>query len=543
MLWGLSFVIVAFGQPAWVPGLGIFAGSVGYALFWRALQQIDSVSKRLLHAGFWFLCVQSIQLSWLTTTDYMGGMILVIYAFLLLGLGAQFALLCSLIPAKQPLSYRNCAALAGGWVLFEWIRVYFLSGFTWNPVGLALADSSYSLQWAAVFGVYGLSFWVILTNGLALKAWSQKTKGALAVWTLVALFPYGFGGVQQAWIDRTLPVQKVLSVALIQTGLYPEQKDYVPEKASAYIGPLDQWDRALGLFQKDRSVDLIVFPESAFPMRTYSFVYPLKTVQNLWTSHFGPAATQDFPALQKPYALEIKDQGQTKWVVNNAFMAQALANHYRASLIIGLDDFDPIHRTRYNAAFLFQEGQKLPERYEKRALVPVSEYIPLQGWEFIGRFLAEQYGIYDSFDRGKEAKVFQAPVPLGISICVEEVYSHLIRELRQKGAELLVNLSNDIWFPRSSLAKQHYDHGRIRAVENGVYLIRSCNTGITGGADCLGRPLEQFPAIETLAGVHYLQIPVRSYHTLYTLWGNAAILTLSSLSVISLVFCRKKKLP
>lgn len=536
----LSFFVVSFGQPAWVPYLGIGAGAIGYALFWRALLLILETRKRILWAWGWFSAVQAIQLSWLMTTDYMGWMILPVYLFLSLGLGGQFALISSLI-RPGAISSSVCFALAGGWTLLEWIRLYFLSGFTWNPVGMALADSSQSIQLAALLGVYGLSFWVILTNGLALKAFVQKKGHAWVAWACVALFPYGFGFLHQNWVAFHFADPPVLSVALLQTALKPEQKDYFPDKAQAYIGVLDQWDRALGLFQKDKPVDLIVFPEVAFSLPAYQFIYPLDVVEALWESHFGSAAKVDFPPLQRPYARTIEENGKEKWVVNHAFLAQALANHYRAALIIGLDDVDKVNQRHSNAAFFFQEGQSAAQKYEKRVLVPVSEYIPLQGWNWIRCFLSEHYGIFDSLHVGQEAKIFEASIPLGVSICVEEVYSHLLRELRQKGAHLFVNLSNDIWFPHSKLARQHFDHARLRAVENGVCLIRSCNTGVTGGVDCFGKPLDLFPAIETLAGVHYLQVPIHSYATLYTEWGNGMILAVSCLSLLffALIYRRK----
>ena len=128
---------------------------------------------------------------------------------------------------------------------------------------------------------------------------------------------------------------------------------------------------------------------------------------------------------------------------------------------------------------------------------------------------------------GKTAKIFQAAVPIGPSICYEEVFGHAMRQLRLNGAELFVNVTNDVWYPRTRLPQQHFHHGRVRAAENGVFLLRACNTGVTGGADCFGKPLPSLPVSESEAGMLKLSIPVRSYPTLYMFWGDWAVIALS----------------
>ena len=213
-------------------------------------------------------------------------------------------------------------------------------------------------------------------------------------------------------------------------------------------------------------------------------------------------------------------------MVTNAYIAQAMANHYKADVISGFDDRDGDRK--YNAAFHFRPMEQAPERYEKRILVPVGEYVPFPNIRWLALFLSEQFGIGDSFDAGTDAKVFTSSLPIGVSICLEETYSSLIRDLRLKGARLFVNITNDVWFPRSRLPVQHFQHGRIRAAENGVYLLRACNTGVTGGIDCFGRAIATLAPSESERGVLYLTFPLKSFQTLYTWWGDGAILILSS---------------
>ena len=227
--------------------------------------------------------------------------------------------------------------------------------------------------------------------------------------------------------------------------------------------------------------------------------------------------------------------------MSNAFLVQTLANQYGADVIIGLDDRDS--KGKYNAAFHFEPRKNTYSRYEKQVLVPIGEYVPGRGFRKFSQFVAKHFGIHSSFDAGTQSKVFDSHVPIGISICLEETFSHLIRDFRRKGAELFVNVTNDVWFPRSKLPEQHFYHGRIRSVENGVSLLRSCNTGITGAVDCLGRTIQLLPKSEQKMSALYLSLPVRSYKTLYTLWGDAGILSVSFLSIGLYLMFLKKKLP
>lgn len=540
-----SFLITAFGQPAWFSGFGVIAGCCGFALFWRAMLEWPRMRDRFWLAVIWFGCVQGVQLSWMTSTLYMGPLILFVYLVLLLGLGIQFGVLSLFVAPGRSVNFLLCLAAAGCWALFEWIRLFVLTGFTWNPVGLALASSVQSLQLAAIWGVYGLSFWVILVNLAALRAFFlEKTKKSLYLWAALAIFPYLFGSLYEPWVERKSLCEETLSVALVQTGLLPEQKEFQKGQESAFVPALRQWQRIFDhLKSHGQKIDLIVLPEAAFPLGAYQDVYPLAEIKQIWRESFGADSWGNFPVLQPPFASSTQVRGRVFWNGNNTFLAQALANHFQADVIVGLDDRDLEKDLKYNAVFHFHPEGLSPARSEKRVLVPVSEYVPFPQWAFLSLFLQEQFGIGDSFDPGIEAKIFETPLPLGVSICIEEIYSHLVRDLRLKGAELLITISNDVWFPSSRLPIQHFHHGRVRAAENGVYIIRSSNTGITGGIDCFGRALARLEPSEKEGSVLYLALPLHSHKTLYTWWGDYAILAISLSALLFLLFQRKKKLP
>ncbi len=524
----VSLLLVAFGQSSFVSFLGIGAASVGYALFWFALlSKFQGKKERFWLSVSWYALVQGIQLSWFCSTKYMGSGILVVYVFVVFLLALQFGCLSFFFKRSKSewISLRNCFAIAGAWALLEWTRLFLFTGFPWNPAGLALASNEVAIQFAALFGVYGLSFWVIFVNAFALYALKSWKRGA--VWACLACTPYLYGLAQQALVEQNVPLEKNISVALVQTGILPEQKDRFPHQMESYIPPLNQWERIWSVLREAQEMDLIVLPETAVAMRANQYVYPLEMVEIIWADYFGEASIDAFPPLQAPFAKIVQEKG---WRVTNLFISQALANHFNARVIAGFVDRDA--SCEYNAAFDLTPYSLDWDRYEKRVLVPIGEYVPMKQSAWVSNFLSEQFGIGDSFSVGTDAKVFSCTFPVGISICAEETYSHLIRDLKLQGARLFVNITNDVWFPGSHLPWQHFQHGCMRSAENGVCSLRACNTGVTSAIDCCGKVLGTLDPSEEKVDVLFLSVPVRSFSTLYTFWGDSMILVLSALFVL-----------
>jgi apolipoprotein N-acyltransferase len=539
-----SFIFVAFGQNAWVGWLGPIAAVAGYALFWRAVLDYASPKQRFTFGLLWFAMVQALQLSWMATTDYMGPLILAVYAGLVFALGIQFGLLTWLIDSLKSLTILRCAALSGMWVLLEWARLHLCTGFSWNPAGLALTTSSLSLQMASLFGIFGLSFWVVFVNLMGLRASFLRTAPSIAAWIFCALFPYFYGAIQLSMVSIK---NHKLSTLLVQTNLLPEQRDFDPQYPGRHIDPFDQWDRIISMIENANAprIDLIVLPEGAVPYEAFHCVYPIFEVQRIWTKHYGSAAQKELPPVDqqigKPLSKLAQYEGHTYWEVCNAFWVQALANHYQCEVIVGMDDRDFESKSHFNAAFHFSPHGGSASRIEKRILVPVGEYVPFKNWRWFSQFVSDQFGIGESFEPGRKAKVFSGRVPMGVSICYEETFSELIRHLRMKNAQMFVNISNDVWFPGSRLAKQHFDHGMVRAVENGLPLVRACNTGITCGVDCLGGIVALHP--ENQAGVLFLEVPLQTFPTLYSILGDWAVLALSTLFALNLLKNRRGTCP
>lgn len=529
LLFLVSFLIVAFAQPDWSALACILASSVGYALFWKAMLMSPSKKGRFCLSLIWFALVEAFHLNWFMADRYVGSYIFLFLPVLFAALGLQFGLISLFIKNPKEMGLIRILGICGGWTLLEWSRLFFLSGFSWDPSGLALTGTLWGGQLASVVGVYGLGFWIFFTNLLALKMFSLPSFRTVGIWTTALCLPYLFGfahvGFHSYRMDKdTTPP---LNALVLQTALSPEAKQ--PLDGSVPLHPAIQWQRILEMVTPflNTPIDLIVLSEAAVPYGTDYPIYPVEMVKEIFGIYFSNS--DFFPSAET---------GK----VGNGFWAQSLANALNAELVIGLEDVatEPVFEA-YNAAFLFHPFSETKERYEKRVLVPMGEYIPFEWCKKILR----KYGIHDSYTPGKMAKVFQTSrVPIGMSICYEETYGHLMREGRKLGSQLLINMTNDVWYPFSRLPMVHYLHGRLRAMEGGMPMIRSCNTGVSCGVDALGRLKGildyECKGHQCRAGVLPLALPLYQFPTIYTLFGDLPVLLFSGFCFVIALFKRKQ---
>jgi apolipoprotein N-acyltransferase len=532
----LSLILVALGQPSFCWWCGIIASLIGYAIFWQSIVDKRAGWQKFWLGCGWFASIQLIQLSWMISHPY--AYIYAVYLLLALALGMQFGLLCLLIDRKKLTRIRNLFAIAGIWVFMEWSRLFFLSGYPWNPVGLALASSFFPLQTASLWGTYGLSFWVIWVNLLALKVWLEflptKRLALACLWIAVAAFPFIYGMGQVLYYNLQEFPKNELSTVLVQTAFPAEETIAFPTKEHAVAFVVEEWKSILNLLKQhqDKKIDVLVIPEYAVPFGTYYPMFPFTTVKKAFHDILGSKSVEHLPELDSHLAMNLDTKEGRQWMVNNAFWIQAIANIFQADVIVGLEDREiaPQGETvHYSSAFHFCPSGDLTERYEKRVLLPMGEYIP---FDFC-RKLAASYGISGSFTCGTEAKAFSCRVAkIGVSICYEELFGNMMRENRLKGADVLANLSNDGWYPHSRLTSQHLEHARLRAVEMGIPLIRSCNTGITAAIDSLGKTIacigNENEDPDDISDALFVKVPLKTYKTLYTYTGDSLILILSA---------------
>lgn len=355
------------------------------------------------------------------------------------------------------------------WVALEWTRGWAGGGFPWVPLGSSQATALPVAQLASVTGVYGLSWLVALVStaaaALALSRARAETRRASAVGVLlVAVVAAGAWRLRDNRLTRE---GAVVRVGLVQGNIGQTQK-WDPAYRDAII------NRYLGLSRQAlaNGADVVVWPEASTPF---------------FLDRDG--------ALAQP----IRD----------------LATRARRPFVIGTDEI--AGESVYNAATAIGPDGRTRGSYRKIHLVPFGEYVPLKRLLF---FVGPLVEAVSDFTAGTDATVLDAGRGLraGVAICYESTYPSLARTFVERDANVLFVVTNDGWFGRSSAAFQHFEMGALRAIENGRYLARAANTGITAVVDPYGRVVARanmFEAVTLGADVRLL-----GARTIYTRLGD-----------------------
>jgi apolipoprotein N-acyltransferase len=216
-----------------------------------------------------------------------------------------------------------------------------------------------------------------------------------------------------------------------------------------------------------------------------------------------------WPEVPAPFSLQ-----------ESAFRARAerIARASRSNLLVGVIDWRPAggRLMPYNAAALLDPTGRESFVYDKIHLVAFSEYVPWRRWLWFAKDLTALIG---DFSSGTRYAVGELPGGrFSVFICYEAIFPDQVRRYVQEGAGLLINVSNDGWFGRSSARGQHLAMARVRAVENRRWLLRDTNTGHTVSVDPYGRIVARLAP--DVRGVLDAPYAFRSETTLYTRWGD-----------------------
>jgi apolipoprotein N-acyltransferase len=379
------------------------------------------------------------------------------------------------------------------WVGLELARAHILTGFPWVLIGYTQAPYPALIQIADITGVWGISFVVVAMNaGLAfmaagLQARERGRAHVLPVFIssilVVAIAVYGAARMKTVEVaSASWPTLRVgLAQGSIDQGVKWDGR-YQQETIDIYSALTENASKELAR--------LVVWPETAIP-----YYYD---------------------------AEEVKD-GQVG----------AIARSASTYILTGSPsyNYNPESNkvTYFNSAFLIDPSGATVGRYDKYHLVPFGEYLPLRG---ILPFEKLTAGIGD-FTEG------QGPVPIdygeasiGTLVCFESIFPEIARGHARNGADLLVTITNDAWFGRTSAAYQHFQMAVLRAVENRSFLVRSANTGVSGVIDPVGRvrkATELYERAYVVDEVGLRQGPI----TLYTAYGDFFAW---GCSIISIVF-------
>jgi apolipoprotein N-acyltransferase len=382
---------------------------------------------------------------------------------------ALFPALFALITRRIVMAYGRSALMAAPvvWVATELGRAY-ITSFPWVLLGYSQVTVLPIAQLASLFGVYGLSLLVAAVSAaLAFAAAGARQGPASAAGD--GLRRDGKAGHYVQYVPAAAVLVIILLVAAwgsrrVAAGEWTRAGE--PIRIGMIQGNVDQaqkWDvkRASAIFQDylnltrqaiREGAQLVLWPESSTP-----FLFE-----------------EDLPA---------------------AAVVRTLAQQARVPIVFGSDQIERGRPDRYfNSAFLVRADGTTGGVYRKMHLVPFGEYVPFQRLLFFAAPLTEQAG---TFSPGLNPELL--PVDghrISVAICYEVVYPDLVRQFVAGGSELLTTITNDAWFGQTSAPEQHFQQAAMRAIENGRYLVRSANTGISGIVDPYGRVLGQTPIFQ-----------------------------------------------
>jgi apolipoprotein N-acyltransferase len=376
--------------------------------------------------------------------------------FAILGLPAYLALFTALGFALARLFWTRDAsrviALAASLTMSEWLRGHALTGFPWNTLGYALSEPLAFAQTASLIGLWGLTFLAVAIFASPAALIDGRSRGrkpwvapALALVLLLVMAVFGairLGRQPTAMLANT-------KLRIMQPNLEQDAKFNYAAKAEVMKKYLTLSDRASGPQATGvRDVNILIWPESAFPF---------------FLTREAEAMAQIADLLPKGTVL--------------------ITGSVRAP-----DEPPGTRITRaYNSVYLIDHDGNVLSVYDKLHLVPFGEFLPLQDWmEKIGlEQLTRVQGGFIPGTRRHTMVVPNAPRMLPL-ICYEAIFPGNVVD-RNDRPGWIVNLTNDGWFGISTGPYQHLQQARLRAIEQGLPLVRAANTGVSAVIDPVGR--------------------------------------------------------
>lgn len=344
--------------------------------------------------------------------------------------------------------------------LAEWLRGTLFTGFPWNLYGYGWGGDSPVSQTAAIWGIYGLSaltiFWAALPGYLWItRAQSNRARrivAGLAVLSMIGCYGYGL------WRLTAYPtlLRDDIRIVLVQPSIPQSEKwtsgrmvrHFEAHLALSRPQPSDRQDPA--------RTTLIVWPETALP-------WPILD------------STEGRDALQ-------------------ATLRQWPGSAYLASGVLLRVD-PPDRKAGYrNAVALIDARGGVPWIHDKAHLVPFGEYIPFQDWIPIPTVTG-----FSGFQAGAGADTLSVGGAFSVSplICYEIIFPGAGLRSDKPRPDMLLNVTNDGWYGKSAGPYQHFEQARFRAIESGLPVVRSANTGVSAVVDPLGRVVAMKNLLET----------------------------------------------
>ena len=461
--------------------LPFFAFAVLLPLFAVSVQ--PSLKRATGHSFLYGFTASLGQFYWLIFDRVEGLWLLVIIGLVLISAVVALiylaaGLLFRMVACRIPLA--KIWVFPAIWVLIDYCRTLGDLAFPWSFLGYTLTPMLPLAQAASITGVWGLTYLVILGNMLLWQLLTAARRGSpvkgqvrsIAVFAAALLVAALGGWFRIAHYSKA--VAPSLKISLLQPDIDPLYWNNAMLDTSFAVS------ESLAIKTAEDKPDIMILPESALLC---------------------------YIAHEEPYRDRVN----------------ALVRHTGIPLIFGSLDWEhapsaaPYRYNVYNTAFLAEPGATGLGVYHKMRLVPFSEAIPFEGlFPILSRVNIGTAG----FQHGTKGTIFRVGTGIKAAplICYEAIFPDFVRRRAHAGANLLVNVTNDGWFGKSSGPFQHAAMARMRSIETGVAMARSANSGISMVIDPLGR---RFGATGLYVRTTLTRtIPWQVIPTIYTKFGD-----------------------
>ena len=359
------------------------------------------------------------------------------------------------------------------WLLFEWSSTLTFAGVPWGRLYMGQSEYLPMIQSASLFGSYFISLLLLIVNGLLAWALCYHKREMLCCGISAGLVCSNllFGILR---MQRNFQNENTVHATVVQGNISSHEK----WETSTTFRMMDTYED-LTRQAAEEGAELVLWPETTVTV----------------------ALSQSF--YMKSFVSRVAEENQV-------------------TLLVGALHED--ETGEYNSLFLVTpDGEISEQRYDKRHLVPFGEYVPMR--ELITVVippLAEVSALDVELKAGTDTNLFDTQWgKVGAMICFDSIYETLGLQSVREGAELMVLSSNDSWFSDSAAVYQHQAQAQFRAVEQGRYLVRSANTGISTILSPTGEILAWIDALTE--GYAVEQVSFRTSETLYSRIGNLLV--------------------
>ena len=483
----LTGLILAFCHPFVWPGSGgpplfpVVGATVAWVALVPLLRTIESVHRKrdLIAVAYLSFGIQlAVSIYWLDVPiNRFGGLphVVAVLAIVAIALITGSYLALGFVAARWTANALNWPMrwvlpffwLSTDFVRGAWIYGYPFSGFPWAHLSATQVEHPLTRQLAAIAGIDGIGLWLFALNAAVLTLLESTNRRRPTVAILALVIPALVWGV--AWRHRVtseLANARTIRMGIVQGNLSQDIKNQIGNRRDYMLGIQKRLTRKLA----QEKPDIIMWSEVTYPTLVQRD-QPKLTPESLGYSDKAPAP---------PVSLI---GASVYWMKSEGACAQDQDCHRGARCREGRCLGYNLH----NSMLVLDEKMELLGRSDKHNLVPFGEYVP--GESLLGLLgIRQLVPVAGRMRPAEQVAPVKTPVAtIGGLICYEGVFAGIPLRLRLQGADLLVNPTNDTWYGRTSGPWQHLAFYRFRAVETGLSVARSANSGVSGWFDPAGR--------------------------------------------------------